>query len=160
MSGSTPAGPTSDNTLFIWLAGIASAVIIQFFIRIFITRADYTSARINELCAAIDEIPFATHEYWVLEQRHPDFQQKEALLSGHSHKITALAGLLIEGRPKLREILRRPLFELSLAATGGNFQVNDRTAEPYRYRDVQARAHAMIGALRRYQQKLRVRVFG
>jgi hypothetical protein len=146
--------------LLIWLAGIASAVIIQFLIRIFITRADYTSARINELCAAIDEIPFATHEYWVLQQAHPDIQQKEALLSGHSHKITALAGLLIEGRPKLREILRQPLFKLSEAATGGNFQVNNRIAEPYRYRSVQARSNAMIGALRRYQQKLRVRVFG
>ena len=142
------------TSLFTLLVGAALAFGAQILHRRASQRADAFRDRLDELCEDIQQFSNVAGEYWSLDGTAPQLRKLEAQTFALNHRINALASLLGEQDDRFREATEDILINLSIAGTGGDFQVRGRAAEPQRYIQIEQRAVALSHEIRRFQREL------
>ncbi len=93
-------------------------------------------------------------EYWALSADAKDLNKLEAKAFGLNHRVATLASVLGEENEDFLIRTQDLVVTLSIAATGGNFQVAGRSAEPKRYMRIEQGAATLVGVIRRFQRRL------
>lgn len=143
-----------------WAVGITTAIVTQVVLNAFSTKAQYLKDRLDEICETAETLSETALNYWKMEGNDPALLKAEADLHCANHKLNALAGTIYLTKPELQSQLDSLILNLSIAATGGDFQVNGRAANPRIYVDVQQRTMALVTRIRTYQRKPAYRIFG
>ncbi len=78
----------------------------------------------------------------------------EARVFALNHRVVTLYGILSNEKDDFQTNCEDLVFDLGDAATGGNFQVRDRPAEPRRYIQISQRAMNVVKETRRFQREM------
>lgn len=135
-------------------AGAAFTIVAQIVIRRASERSATFRDGLDEVCEDTADLATAAGKYWAADPAAPDFHELEARVFGLNHRLMALTSLLGEQNEEFRSATLDAVIDLSDAATGGNFQVRNRAAEPQRYIRVEQRATSLTKDVRRLKRRL------
>ena len=156
-STQTPASPEQADPFVAKIGfaviGAALTILTQIVMRRVGQRADAFRDRLDELCDDVRALAVAAGSYWALDDGAAEFPRAEALVFGLNHRVVALVGLMGEEKDGFRSVVQDLVLDLTDAATGGNFQVKGRPAEPRRYMRIEQRATALVREVRRFQRQ-------
>lgn len=117
-------------------------------------RSEVLRDRLDEFCQDIRALADAAGKYWMTGPAEGELAWLEAQVFGLNHRLNAAAGLLGDHSEKFRTMTEDSLIEFSLWATGGQFQVSGRAAEPQRFIRIEHAATDLTRATRRFQRQL------
>ena len=140
------------------LAGVVVGAILTFIFQAVARRAAMRSEvlrdRLDEFRQDIRALADAAGRYWMTDPTDVGLPRVEAQVFGLNHRLNAAAGLIGDLKTKFRTTIEDGLIEFSLWATGGQFQVNGRPAEPKRFIRIEHAATDLTRATRRFQRQL------
>jgi len=93
-------------------------------------RTDAIGSRIDETCDAADELANVASKYWALSPRDANLAAIAREVRVKNHALRSLVGYLGDDINNLTGFIDEPLERLSELATGGNFDVMGRAADP------------------------------
>lgn len=136
----------------------ALGALVTFLLQIAARRAEQRARlfadRLDEFCEDVTELSEASGAYWAIVPGHLELAEHESRTFRCNHRVVVMAGLLWADQPRLHALAGQLVIDLASAATGGNFQVAGRPAEPGRYISIEQAANELIREVRRYQRGL------
>ena len=117
-------------------------------------RGDYLEERLDEICQMIDMAADLAADYWTIDQQNPNALLSEAKVQAQMMRIAGLRTLLettMSGSSarEIRDVESAFLRE----ATGGDFGVHNRVADPFRIVTIRHSAAEFIVAIRRARMR-------